>query len=82
MATSQEIPKLHFSNAIRYCFVAILLALFAIQVIFAVCQMSPGVDETALIPTGYTFLKTGQWHLVPEHPPLIFAAFCASATGA
>jgi len=57
----------------RRAIVAILLALFALQVILTSRQMSPGYDEVGILPVGYTFLKTGHWHLVPEHPPLVFA---------
>jgi len=62
-----------FSNAIRCSLVAILLTFFALQVVFTSRQTSPAFDENAALPLGYLFLKTGQWHLVPEHPPLIFA---------
>jgi len=60
-------------NATRGAIVAILLALFALQVLLTSRQMSPAYDEVAILPVGYVFLKTGQWRLVPEHPPLIFA---------
>ena len=62
-----------FSKMVRCSLVAVLLALFAIQVIFTSRQMSPTYDETAALPLGYIFVKTGQWGYVPEHPPLIFA---------
>src|SRR5204863_2325051 len=61
------------SNATRCALVTILLALFALQVLLTSRQMSPAYDEITVIPEGYIFLKTGQWQLVPEHPPLIFA---------
>ena len=57
----------------RRFLVAIPLALFALQVLLTSRQMSPAYDEVAILPAGYVFLKTGQWHLLPEHPPLIFA---------
>ncbi len=57
----------------RRAIVAILLALFGLQVILTSCEMSTAGDEAAILPVGYVFLKTGQWRLVPEHPPLIFA---------
>lgn len=65
--------RISFSNATRRFMVAILLALFALQVISASRQMSPAYDEVAGLPAGYVFLKTGQWRLIPAHPPLIFA---------
>ena len=60
-----------FPKATRRCLVATLLTLFGLQVIFTARQMSPGYDEVAILPSGYVFLKTGQWHLIAEHPPLI-----------
>ena len=58
-------------NAARRCLVAALLTLFALQVILTSRQTSPAYDEVAILPSGYVFLKTGQWHLIAEHPPLI-----------
>ena len=60
-----------FPNATRRCLVATLLTLFGLQVIFTARQMSPGYDEVAILPSGYVILKTGQWHLIAGHPPLI-----------
>ncbi len=60
-----------FSTAARRSLVALLLALFALQVIFISRQTSPASDEIAILPAGYAFLRTGLWHLLPEHPPLI-----------
>ncbi len=61
-----------FSRRMRYCCVATLLALFALQVICTVHQMSPAYDEVALVPAGYVRLNTGLWlTLFPPHPPLI-----------
>jgi hypothetical protein len=51
--------------------VVVLLALFALQVLLASRDTSPAYDETAILPAGYVFLKTGQWRVIPEHPPLI-----------
>src|SRR5437660_7275089 len=51
--------------------VAALLALFALQVLLTSRQTSPAYDEVAILPIGYVFLKTGQWRVIPEHPPLI-----------
>lgn len=68
-ATQALAPR--FSNATRRLLVATLLALFAVQVLFTASQMSPAYDEVAILPAGYAFLQTGQWQLLPEHPPLI-----------
>jgi hypothetical protein len=59
--------------AMRRFLVPTLLLLFALQVILTARQMSPAYDEVANLPTGYVFLKTGQWSLIPAHAPLIFA---------
>ena len=61
------------SNTMRYCLVAILLSIFALQVLLTSRQMSPAYDETAILPAGYVFLKTGQRHVLPDQPPLISA---------
>jgi len=61
------------SNTMRYCLVAILLSIFALQVLLTSRQMSPAYDETATLPAGYVFLRTGQRHVLPEPPPLIAA---------
>jgi len=53
--------------------VATFLSLFALQVFLTSRQTSPAWDEPLVLAPGYVFLKTGQWHLVPAHPPLIFA---------
>lgn len=57
----------------RRSLVAALLALFALQVFLTSRQTSPAYDEPAKLPVGYVFLKTGQWRIMPEHPPLIHA---------
>jgi dolichyl-phosphate-mannose-protein mannosyltransferase len=51
--------------------VAVLLALFALQVHLTARQTSPAFDEVGLLSAGYVFVKTGLWNIVPEHPPLI-----------
>jgi 4-amino-4-deoxy-L-arabinose transferase-like glycosyltransferase len=33
--------------------------------------LSPTHDETTHLPSGFTYLKTGQFRLNPEHPPLV-----------
>lgn len=66
-------PDPDLSGATRRSLVAILLALFALQVILTSRQSSPAYDEVAKLPAGYVFLKTGLWHLMPNLPPLIHA---------
>jgi Dolichyl-phosphate-mannose-protein mannosyltransferase len=58
-------------NWIRRGGLFLLLALFALQVFLTSRQTSPAYDEVAVLPAGYVFLRTGQWRVIPEHPPLI-----------
>lgn len=50
--------------------VIILLSAFALQCILSMRLMSASFDETAHLPAGYTYWKTGEIGLNPEHPPL------------
>ena len=50
--------------------VIILLAAFALQAITSMVQKSVTYDETAHLPAGYSYLKTGDYRLNSEHPPL------------
>jgi hypothetical protein len=59
------------SGVTRRVLIALLLALFALQVASTSVQTSPAFDEVGLLPAGYLYLKTGRWDLVPEHPPFI-----------
>jgi len=65
--------KMVSSNSMRYCLVALLLALFALQVFLTSRQTSPAYDEVAILPAGYVFLKIAWWQLMPERPPLLHA---------
>jgi hypothetical protein len=51
--------------------VAVLLAAFACQAVLSMRLINDTSDETIHLPAGYTYLKTGQLALNPEHPPLI-----------
>jgi len=55
----------------------ILLGAFAAQAIMSMVQKTPTSDETSHLPAGYSYLKTGDYRLNPEHPPLakMIAAF-------
>ena len=50
---------------------AALLAAFATQSVLAMRLMNASSDETSHLAAGYTYLKTGDLRLNPEHPPLI-----------
>lgn len=73
MTVPASFARLRHSSVTRCGLVLTLLALFALQVVLTSSHMSPSYDEVAILPPGYVFLKTGQWRLVAEHPPLIFA---------
>jgi len=47
-------------NSMRYCLVAILLSIFALQVLLTSRQMSPAYDETTILSAGHVFPRTGQ----------------------
>ncbi len=51
--------------------VVLLLAILAGQLLAGMARMSVTSDETSHLPAGYTYLKTGDMRLNPQHPPLI-----------
>jgi tetratricopeptide (TPR) repeat protein len=50
--------------------VVVLLAVLEAQLLFSVHNNSQTFDETAHIYSGYTYWKTGDFGVNPEHPPL------------
>jgi hypothetical protein len=50
--------------------VVLLLGAFAAQAITSMAQKCPVYDETVHLPAGYSYLKTGDFRINPEHPPL------------
>ena len=52
-------------------FVIALLAIMFVMMFFSAKGDSPIVDEIAHIPSGFSYLTTGDYRLNPEHPPLI-----------
>jgi len=64
---------LRHPEAARRVLLVTLLTLFATQVLSTSRQTSPAYDEVGKLPAGYVYLKTGLWHIMPEHPPLIHA---------
>ncbi len=48
-----------------------MLAILAAQLLAGMTRMSVTSDETSHLPAGYTYLKTGDMRLNPQHPPLI-----------
>ena len=57
----------------QYLAPALLLALFAGLAIASVRNSSVTGDEVAHLPAGYTYVRTGDFRLNPQHPPLIKA---------
>jgi len=60
----------------RLIFLVLLVAVF-IQPFLSAQKFSPANDEITHLPSGYTYLRTGNFSLNPQHPPLIklLAAF-------
>jgi len=48
-----------------------LLAIMFVLMFFSAKGDSPIVDEIAHIPSGFSYITTGDYRLNPEHPPLI-----------
>lgn len=51
--------------------VFVLLTLVFLLPFFSAQNFSPASDETTHIPSGYTYIKTGELKLNPQHPPLV-----------
>jgi hypothetical protein len=49
----------------------VVLGAFGAQSVLSARSMNASSDETSHLPAGYTYLKTGDFRLNPEHPPLI-----------
>ncbi len=60
-----NLSKRHKSTLV-ILFVAVFLLPF-----FSAQNFSPTSDETTHIPSGYTYIKTGELKLNPQHPPLV-----------
>jgi hypothetical protein len=55
----------------RAIFPALLLALFAALAVSSLAGTSVTGDEVAHLPAGYTYVRTGDFRLNPQHPPLM-----------
>jgi hypothetical protein len=51
--------------------VAVLLTIFAIQVIGGMWNNAATYDEVAHLPAGYAYIKKADFRFNPEHPPLV-----------
>lgn len=54
----------------RSVFALLLIALFA-QAVLSMRQLSASTDELTHLPSGYSYLATGEVQLNPQHPPLM-----------
>ena len=52
-------------------FVILLLGFVFFVPFFSMQNFSPAVDEITHLPSGYSYLKTGEIKLNPQHPPLM-----------
>jgi hypothetical protein len=50
---------------------AALLAAMFLQALSSMRLLSATFDETTHLPSGYTYLATGEFRLNPQHPPLV-----------
>ena len=48
----------------------LFLAAFVVQTVASMRLLSASSDETSHLPAGYTYLRTGDLRLNPQHPPL------------
>jgi tetratricopeptide (TPR) repeat protein len=51
--------------------VAVLIFFLLLQSVFSMAQKSVTSDETTHLSAGYSYLKTGDYRINPQHPPLI-----------
>lgn len=54
----------------RSVFALLLIALFA-QAVLSMHELSASTDELTHLPSGYSYLATGEVQLNPQHPPLM-----------
>lgn len=68
---------INFSQKLPFYLVGLTLIMVFSLMIFSSLKESATMDELAHIPAGYSYLKFGDNHLNPEHPPLLknLAAF-------
>ncbi|MFH1549868.1 MAG: glycosyltransferase family 39 protein [Planctomycetota bacterium] len=70
-AEKKDWLKHHVSGRLVAVCAAALLAAFALQAITSISRKSVTTDEVAHLPAGYSYLKTCDFRMNPEHPPLI-----------
>ena len=57
-------------QAVRWV-LALLLAALVAQAVLSMQQLSASTDELTHLPSGYSYLATGEVRLNPQHPPLM-----------
>ncbi len=58
-------------KTVSFLIILSLLLIFLFQCFVSMTFISSTSDEVAHLPAGYTYLKTGEFKLNPEHPPLV-----------
>lgn len=59
------------SKRVIFILAAVLLVVVFVLPFLATRNFSPAFDEITHIPSGYSYIKTGEIKLNPQHPPLI-----------
>ena len=70
-AGKKEWLKRHVRGRLVAVCAAVLLAAFALQAVTSMARKSVTTDEVVHLPAGYSYLKTCDFRMNPEHPPLI-----------
>ena len=58
-------------NTLHFIVLILLLMAVFIQPFLSSRHFSPAFDELTHLPSGYVYLKTGDFSLNPQHPPLV-----------
>lgn len=64
-------PKSNAASIRERLVLAALLAVFCAQSVGEMWMLTATSDETSHLPAGYTYLRTGDLRLNPQHPPLV-----------
>jgi hypothetical protein len=71
-ATAARIRRTEARTAVRQtALLVVLLAAVFLQEFCSLSYLTASADEPAHLPSGYTYWKTGDFRLNPEHPPLV-----------
>jgi Dolichyl-phosphate-mannose-protein mannosyltransferase len=64
-----QIPGLKASRLVNIA-AASLIGIFCLQAVLAIPRLSATSDEVPHLPSGYSYWKTADFRMNPEHPPL------------